>query len=144
MKRYLSLCLFFSVTAFAEIDDVSNNTDRISFYLSAGGEDGSTRLYSLLGKEGRKTDIADWGYTNTVPVEVDLPSASVAASWADGNDTTKRTMRTYTVEQLTILKIHFDIINDIRSRHGQGNLTRTQFENAVLKPAYQWAKEDAQ
>jgi len=145
MNKTIAICMcLFAGVVYADIEDVSNNNERISYYLDARGEDGSTQRYSMRAKAGRQVEIAEWGYTNAVPVEADLPSSTVASQWADGLDTTARTMQSYTVEQLTLLKILFDVVNDVRSRHGQGALTRAQFEDNVLKPAYQWAKDDAQ
>ena len=86
-------------------------------------------------------------YNRTAPRTFSTPDAAQQAAVdqaevdADAADTEEKALLdNMRLPEKTVAKMIFDVVNDVRSRHGQGALTKAQFEANVLKPAIEWAK----
>ena len=148
MKKVLPL--LFLAPLFVNADVVSEKTkvqpsQMLEWFVTARTQ----RVENVIAesRRGGKWALSDqrvikWEWAFPPPEAADLKSDAAAKAVLEAADTSDNAISKYTLRERTLLKILFDIVNDVRSRHGQGNLTRQQFENNVLQPAYQWGKDN--
>jgi hypothetical protein len=87
--------------------------------------------------------VDKWEWPYLPPDLVDLTSVTNAIAWAEDQDTEKKSLLdNMSIENKATAKILFDILNLVRTNHGDSALSKAQFEGAVLKPAIEWAKDN--